>query len=64
MWVNLRLQTSMCKSQHGPYGDVKLRLHVGYLESVSAADVVIGLHLCDDITGQGDAAQYRLLSAV
>lgn len=35
-----------------------------YLESISAADVVIGLDRGDDITGQGDAAQHRLLSAV
>lgn len=35
-----------------------------YLESVAAADVVVGLDRRDDITGQGDAAEHRLLSAV
>lgn len=43
---------------------MKLELQMCYLESVSAADVVIRLDRGDDITGQGDAAEHHLLSAV
>lgn len=35
-----------------------------YLEGVFAVDMVIRLDGCDDITGQRDAAEHRLLSAV
>ncbi len=35
-----------------------------YLESVFAVYVVIGLNRCNDITGQRDATEHRLLSAV
>lgn len=45
-------------------GDATLQRQFWYLESVTAADVVVGLDGRDDITGQGDAAQHRLLSAV
>lgn len=43
---------------------MKLQLQSYYLESVSAADAVIRLDRGDDITGQGDAAEHHLLSAV
>lgn len=45
-------------------GDATLGRQTCYLESVSAADVVVGLDRGDDVTGQGDAAEHRLLSAV
>lgn len=35
-----------------------------YLESIFAVYVVIGLNWCNDITGQRDATEDRLLSAV
>lgn len=35
-----------------------------YLESVFAVNVVIGLDWCDDVAGQRNAAEHRLLSAV
>lgn len=45
-------------------GEATLQRQIWYLESVAAADVVVGLDRRDDITGQGNAAQHRLLSAV
>lgn len=50
--------------KHGLQTQMKLALQMCYLESVSAADVVIRLDRGDDITGQGDAAEHHLLSAV
>lgn len=35
-----------------------------YLKGVLAADVVVRLHRRDDVAGEGDAAQDRLLPAV
>lgn len=46
-------------------GYVQLRATlVFYLESVFAVYVVIGLHGCNDITGQRDATKHCFLPAV